>query len=126
MQLYSRLCLWSSVLVQPKHIHVFTCRLANVPITARCSLQTGFFHRNSVFQAHVDVPLNHFATKQPQIPHSVRLVLTAELCASLAAHDPAEQPTPELVALLDQAQEEALNDRCQMPDLQFPSVSKIN
>ena len=60
------------------------------------------------------------------MPVSVRLVLTAELCASLAAHDPAQLPTPGLAALLDQAQEEALSNRCQMRDLCFPSLSNIN
>ena len=58
------------------------------------------------------------------MPCSVRLVLTAELCASLAAHDPAQLPIPGLAALLDQAHEEALSDRCQMPDLCFPITSK--
>ena len=46
------------------------------------------------------------------MPQSVRLVLNAELCASLAAHDPADAAISELPLLLQQAFQDALSDRC--------------
>ena len=77
-------------------------------------MQTGFFHRNAVYQAYVDTPLSDFATREPEMPRSMRLVLSAELCASMAAQDPAGVPDTELLRLLEQAFHEALSDRCPM------------
>ena len=80
-------------------------------------MQTGFFHRNAVYQAYVDRPLSMFAAKEPVMPQSLRLVLSAELCASLAACDPAVAADTDLPLLLEQAFHEALSDRYMMLQL---------
>ena len=75
------------------------------------AMQTGFYHRNSVYQAYVDTPLAQFTAEEPQVPQSLRMILTAELCASLAASDLSQPPGCRLPALLEQAFSEALDDR---------------
>ncbi len=60
----------------------------------------------------MDRPLSEFATRDAETPQCVRLVLSAELCASLAAHDPADAADTELPLLLQHAFQEALSERC--------------
>ncbi len=60
----------------------------------------------------MDRPLSEYATRDAEMPQSMPLVLSAELCASLAAHDPADATDTELPLLLQQAFQEALSDRC--------------
>jgi len=74
-------------------------------------VQTGFFHRNSVYQAYVDRPLSDFAIKDPEMPQSVRIVLNAELCAALAVHGTPNLDDTRMRGLLEQAYSEALDDR---------------
>lgn len=75
-------------------------------------MQTGFYHRNAVYQAYVDRPLSHFAAREAEMPRSLRVVLSAELCDSLAARHPADAADAELPPLLQRAFCEALSDRC--------------
>ena len=84
-------------------------------MTARSLLQMGFYHRNEVYQAYVDTPLSRFADEDPQTPESLRLVLSAELCASLAGKDTAKANGCRLAALLELALANALDERCLHP-----------
>ena len=77
-----------------------------------CIVQSGFFHRNAIYQAYVDRSLSDFGAKEAELPQTVRMVLSAELCTSLAAHDPADAADTGLPLLLQQAFQEALSDRC--------------
>ena len=87
-------------------------RLHSKLVRAELLLQMGFYHRNEVYQAYVDVPLSRFADEDPQTPESLRLVLTAELCTSLAEADMAKPNGCRLAALLELAFAAALDERC--------------
>ena len=56
------------------------------------------------------------------MPRSLRLVLSAELCASLAAHDPPDLADTELPLLLQQAFREAMSDRCTTLELRTAAL----
>jgi len=64
-----------------------------------------------VYQAYVDRPLSDFAIKDPEMPQSVRIVLNAELCAALAVHGAPASDNTRLSIFLEQAYNEALDDR---------------
>ena len=81
-------------------------------VTARPPLQMGFYHRNEVYQAYVDTPLSRFAAEDPQMPESLRMVLSAELCANLAETDILKATSCRLAALLEAAFAKALDERC--------------
>ena len=101
--------------IQIDFVQTCDCRMSH-----SMNMQTGFFHRNAVYQAYVDRPLSAFAASEPEVPQSVRLVLSAELCANLAACDPASAADTDLSSLLEQAFYEALSDRCMMLQLLMP------
>ena len=72
----------------------------------------GFYHRNEVYQAYVDTPLYSFAAEDPQMPETLRLVLSSDLCDSLAKRDIPKAAGCRLAALLEVAFAEALDERC--------------
>ena len=47
----------------------------------------------------------------PEMPQSVRIVLNVELCAALAVHGTPDSDDTRLSVLLEQACDEALDDR---------------
>lgn len=52
-----------------------------------CGPQAGFYHRNSIFQRYIDVPLPALVDAGAAVPPQLRMVVSEALCAELAAAD---------------------------------------